>query len=173
MTPTTSETAVAVHRYLRPFLLHDMQLTGSLEICNPPPTNTDMDLVGLLRDASRSEHDGTIAPWLEKDGWILGGSISNKPHQWCFSWKKDDVNILLTPYPGAYHKCLLATSLVKRFNLTRKEDRIILSHAQMFNETIEQTLEHIKQFKWGAAFSSGNHVPDDKIILDDQQYNPF
>jgi hypothetical protein len=94
--------------------------TGSRYICNPAPMDTDLDMMVLVTEGALNyvEDDLIIA------GFKLGGSEDFESN-WC-SFKKDDLNILVTDDQEYYVKFREATEEAKRLNLLNKKDRIKL-----------------------------------------------
>lgn len=100
---------------------------GSRVTCLPPPQNTDEDFL-ILSAADRSED-------LERLGFECAGTpgfyTGNDAGQFR-SWRRDDVNLILTPDPDFYHRFRVATALARRLNLLEKADRIALFQVVLY-----------------------------------------
>ena len=112
--------------------------TGSRVICNPPPTNTDDDYM-LLVDQDLVEK---FEARLLEDGFTLGGSmkytrqpkpleaypscedIKSRTGNVFHSYKKGDLNLIVTCSPDYYKNFAKATMLARELNLIKKEQRI-------------------------------------------------
>lgn len=102
------------------------QATGSAFVCDPPVTDTDIDILVLLTpDAAADDFLGD----LEKAGWVLGGSsveaLAEAGDEFQ-SYRKGKLNLILTARPQYFARLKLATLMAKQFNLTKKRDRIAL-----------------------------------------------
>lgn len=103
---------------------------GSRVTCNPAPTDTDEDYLVLV-DADT---------WLNRFkifegglGFKYGGSEVNILSGNDFdSWRKGEINIIVTSKIEFYYKFLAATSVGKRLNLLDKSDRIALFQAVLY-----------------------------------------
>lgn len=102
-------------------------LVGSRVICDPPPTDTDQDILVLVTRIPFEE--------LAKDGWVLGGSeiLARKSDgEYAFvSFKKGELNYIITTSKAFYNHFWTATMLAKKYNLLDKNDRIELFDAIM------------------------------------------
>lgn len=99
---------------------------GSRATCNPPPTDTDEDYLVLVKDA----HDAV------KNLTALGFEFDNEKYKGLgplgfVSLRFGDLNYIVTQDKDFFDGFLSASYLAKRFNLTRKEDRIALFDAVM------------------------------------------
>lgn len=103
----------------------DYFLTGSREICSPPVMNTDIDYC-LLVSKSDFIFFRTI---LAQNGWEQGGSYVYMENNCSFSFRREDINLIVITDPTEFKKWRTATQLAKRFNLTDKEDRVALFRA--------------------------------------------
>jgi len=118
--------------------------TGSRVICDPPPTDTDEDYILLIPVAVL----GPLASHLLTEGYTKGGSLgpvegspfllseheynsdgSVKTEGLFQSWKKGELNIILTANEQYFDDFVRATFLAKALNLTDKEDRVTLFRA--------------------------------------------
>jgi hypothetical protein len=131
----------------------DILPTGSSIICDPPITNTDVDYLCLLSPKVLTP----LEKELFAQNWFIGGSLENtqlKLSQNIFpefteelfpplkeypdfftgdgifrSWKKGEINLILTCSPEYFSNFTKATRLAKKLNLLKKEDRISLFEA--------------------------------------------
>lgn len=110
-------------------------LVGSRVTCDPPPTDTDQDILVLVDafafNAKRRE--------LSAAGWELGGSqvnigdMEDPAEMGSFvSYRLGELNLILTSDGVYYEKFLAATSVAKRLNLLNKEDRIAVFEAVLY-----------------------------------------
>ena len=118
--------------------------TGSRVICDPPPTDTDEDYILLIPVADL----GPLATHLVIEGYTKGGSLESfegspfllSEHEYNSdgsvkteglfqSWKKGELNIILTANEQYFDDFVRATFLAKALNLTDKEDRVTLFRA--------------------------------------------
>lgn len=93
--------------------------TGSNYICNPPVTNTDIDTMYYVYNMPLASE------WLEQHGWIRSGVNEYATDAWR-SYRKGNLNALITNDITHYAKFYHATELAKSMNLLDKEDRIAL-----------------------------------------------
>lgn len=115
MTTDKEELPVDIPNYVAHFA------TGSRVICNPPPTDTDLDIMILVdKGALDYVHDDLINYY----DYELGGSYVEES-QWR-SYKKDHFNLLFTDDPDYFEKFRQATTKAKELNLLKKEERIKL-----------------------------------------------
>ena len=97
--------------------------TGSRAICVPSPTDTDDDYLVLAK------------PWLEDilkgQGWCkesadrYGTSVFH-------SWRKDDINLIVTQDCEFFRKFELATKVAAAMNVSSKKDRVTLFKAILY-----------------------------------------
>lgn len=114
--------------YLKKFetILIDSLHTGSRVICNPAPTDTDDDWIILVGEGGEK----FVKSELEKDGFELGGSFDQDESGGDFySYKKGDLNIILTTDEDFIQNSRRATLLCRELNLLKKEDRITVFRA--------------------------------------------
>ncbi len=106
-------------------------MVGSRATCNPPPTKTDRDYLILLHTefsmadfARQLKADGFS---LDKGGTYMGPeSVPNGQESQFYSFRKGDLNLIVTRSYIFHNKFLKATTLAKQFNLLKKVDRIAL-----------------------------------------------
>lgn len=107
---------------------------GSRITCNPPVTNTDEDFLILVRE----EKWEPLKSHLFSEGWVLDGSevsdaVNHLTKDERFnSFSCNGVNLIATRSEEFHKRFLAATSVVKKFNLLEKPDRIILFQAVLY-----------------------------------------
>ena len=103
--------------------------TGSRVICNPPILNTDEDWVALVRDGEALRG---IKKYLIADEWEQCGRdyeigpFNNKNNNRFVSFRKGEVNLIITDSAVTYDRYKVATRIATRLNLFNKEDRVAL-----------------------------------------------
>jgi hypothetical protein len=107
----------------------DIELVGSRVTCTPPPTDTDQDVLILVSPDRFWE----AVVHFENMGFELGGSHIEPAEDYPLdtwegfhSYKKDDVNVILTCCEEFFDKFMIATAIAAGMNLLLKEDRIKL-----------------------------------------------
>jgi len=118
------------------FLLADCKKTGktgSREICDPPVSNTDDDIVLLVDDIQSFSKKAIEA------GFEIGGSAPDSDlierqvaEQRFASLTCQDVNLIVVDNDEFFEKFMLATRVAKKLNLTQKGDRISLFQAVLY-----------------------------------------
>jgi hypothetical protein len=112
----------------------DQRTVGSRVTCQPPPTDTDIDVLVLVPR-------GPIHRIMQIDGWKKDGTKfeavnyvkkQNGYPNYFTSYRKDDVNLIITRHERFYHLFSLATDLAQRLNLLKKPDRIALFQAVLY-----------------------------------------
>lgn len=111
-------------------------LVGSRVTCSPPPTDTDQDVLCLVRN----DKIASLVGRLDGAGWVRGGSNArntNMGHVAGFdSYTKGDINLLLTADDNFHRRFLAATSVAKHLNLLVKADRIALFQAVLYGNPV-------------------------------------
>lgn len=105
----------------------DWHFTGSRFICDPAPTDTDLDLIVHVSDLYSCVVRATGA------GFELDGSIpENAVHSYAakenhfVSLKRGELNLICTQSASFYQKFVTATLEARRLNLLLKSERIAL-----------------------------------------------
>lgn len=100
---------------------------GSRATCDPAPENTDIDYLVLVKKRTCPV------------GWELDtGGVHYEPSEGEFnSWRKGNVNLIVTDSYFFYDKFVVATKLAKRFNLLDKRDRIALFQGVLYGREYE------------------------------------
>lgn len=113
-----------------------LRAVGSRCTCDPPPMGTDQDW--LAQAPARASHLSLLRACLEATGWT-----SARDHQSAMqrgerypdefeSWRRDEDNLILALHSGFYDSFMVASYLARRLNLLRKEDRIALFQAVLY-----------------------------------------
>lgn len=148
---------INVYELVREGVFKEAFQTGSRYICNPPPMDTDDDYMCLV-----SSLDATHRILTDK-GCELGGSLSpvetssdmtdlifEADFSDFYSYRKGDINIIITDNTVYFDKFKFATELAKRLNLLKKEDRITLFNGVM-NEHIDGYYQPVRPIDWGVT----------------------
>lgn len=100
--------------------------TGSRYICNPPPIDTDNDTIVLASEGYEEA--------LSADGFDYTMSEVDYGTQGLFlSWRKGENNYIVTTDEEFYNRFVKATNLAKLLNLLRKEHRVALFQAILYD----------------------------------------
>lgn len=159
--------------------------TGSRVICDPAPKDTDDDYLFLT-------FEGAVDAFLEKlqkEKWVRGGSVHDGGNRksliiqdWSQgfegidygrvfrSYKKDDLNFIITLDPVYFKKFSLATGLAKKLNLLEKSERVDLF------ETIVRDVQHpleLNERRWWQNVFVGRDIQQalaaqDRVVLLDE-----
>lgn len=107
---------------------------GSRVTCSPPPTDTDQDYLVVVPD--EDEKVGTAVEILHENSFNWEGSEHYQMAADNFmSWRKGDVNLIVTRNNEFARKHKAATALAKRLNLMDKADRVALFQAVLYGNT--------------------------------------
>lgn len=121
-----------------------VMLCGSRVTCVPAPTDTDQDIIVLVKDIEATavracahskaydKYNNSVARPLVDAGFVCGGSGSDDDE--FESWTKGDINLILTADPEFYDRFVAATTVARRLNLLDKEDRKALFRAVLYSE---------------------------------------
>lgn len=102
---------------------------GSRVTCDPAPTDTDIDV--LVRVKIRRP-DAVAALGFDLDS----SGKHYEPSEGQFnSWRRGNLNLIVTDDREFYDRFALATHLAKAFNLLEKRDRIALFQAVLYRRT--------------------------------------
>lgn len=112
---------------------------GSRVTCNPAPDTSDHDYL-VYADGDDGILSQVVAI-LSTAGFEWEGN--SKHYQHCgdegfMSWRKDQLNLIVTKNPGFARRHKLATQVCKELNLMNKADRIRLFQAILY-EAVEDT----------------------------------
>lgn len=107
---------------------------GSRVMCNPAPTDTDDDYDYVFLMPSNDALQ-TLNSELSKD-WTLGGSkaIHNQGNNIFYSWKKNELNVIVTANYEWFNKMYCATKVCAVLNEPSKERRVMIFKAIVYGE---------------------------------------
>lgn len=111
-------------------------LVGSRVTCNPPPTNTDQDVLVLT---DKDLFDTHLKPRLVEHNFDNDGSDCGDISEYLGaeeltfqSFSHGDLNLIITFSDQFYRRFLAATSIAKMLNLMSKDHRIALFQAVLY-----------------------------------------
>lgn len=109
------------------------QQTGSTVICSPPPTDTDVDYVCVVKgEDALSEAVAELSNAGFKAD--MGDHYQDLMAYGFISWKRERDNIILTKNADFYDRHCLATKVCKRLNLLEKAARIVVFQAILYSK---------------------------------------
>lgn len=116
--------------------LLSLAFVGSRVTCDPPPTNTDLDVLVYVRDLA------LVTDSLVRAGFGHDGSDISDHHDFDWnskfrSYSRGEVNLIITDDEDFHRRFLAASSVAKRLNLLRKEDRVALFQAVLYGNACE------------------------------------
>lgn len=104
---------------------------GSRVTCNPPPVDTDRDFLVVMPDDH--EKISAIVSSLDAAGFRWEGSEHYQDAAGDFmSWRRDDVNLIVTRNAVFATRHRAATYVCTRLNLQNKPDRIAVFQAVLY-----------------------------------------
>lgn len=105
----------------------EIELVGSRVTCNPPPMDTDQDILVLIKSRRLREAQA----YLVEKGFESGPDCSRSNDSEFYSYKNEtaDINFILTTKREYFDRFMAATTVAKRFNLLNKDDRVALFEA--------------------------------------------
>ena len=98
-------------------VVQDSFSTGSRIICNPPPMDTDLDVVVLV-DSSAAVVD------LEALGYVVDSSCSEYEDTATVPMRKGHVNLIVMWDKETFVRWRLATDVARELNLIDRNDRL-------------------------------------------------
>ena len=99
---------------------------GSRVTCNPPPTDTDRDVLCVVH-SQRLFVFAALGRGFEPCGYVPPGADVTDVDGLAFvAMRRGDDNLIITDKPWFATKFLIATQLAAKLNLLRKEDRVTL-----------------------------------------------
>ncbi len=104
---------------------------GSRVTCEPPPVDTDEDWLVQLLDNDRKVSDA-VSTLTQNDFRWEGSEHYQSAAGTFMSWRKGNLNLIVTRDAGFAGRHRAATSICKRLNLLRKEDRIAVFQAVLY-----------------------------------------
>lgn len=127
-----------------PFIRHAERycLVGSRVTCNPPPLDTDQDVLVEVHSCNRI----AMEDQMRQEGYTFEGSAPTDvatglgdvmdPQRVFTSMRKGSMNYILTSDPDFYQRFTAATELAKRFNVLAKADRIAIFQAVLYGNVV-------------------------------------
>lgn len=104
---------------------------GSRVTCDPPKLDTDRDFLVVIPDVPSTISE--IIRALEDAGFYWEGSIHYQDAASNFmSWRRDDLNLIVTSNAEFATRHRAATFVCKRLNLPSKQDRITVFQAVLY-----------------------------------------
>jgi len=110
---------------------------GSRVTCNPPPTDTDQDILVLvdrlepfIMTAYQARFD--VAGSVPVEQWLT------TPTTLFASLTRGELNLICTETPDFYNRFMAASSVAKRLNLMQKADRIALFQAVLYGAACDE-----------------------------------
>lgn len=132
-------------------------LCGSRVTCLPAPTDTDQDVIVLVRNIESSvchvvaesmveaaAQYCDLRNTLQEKGWELGGSGDCEDS--FESWTRGDINLILVSDIEFYDRFVAATTVCAELNLMSKEDRRMVFRAVLYSENAYMPAEDGKRF---------------------------
>lgn len=112
-------------------------LVGSRVTCNPAPVDTDQDILVLADQARRDDLLQHLADCeYDHAGSDVSDSINFDPNSPFRSYSLGEINVIVTWSDEFHGRFLAATSVAKKLNLLRKEDRIDLFQAVLYGNAV-------------------------------------
>lgn len=109
------------------------ELVGSRVTCDPAPTDTDQDVLLLIDPEDlHSMVDMMIDEGFELDGSEVDDEFAIDEESAFQSYSYGDLNLIITGSEKFFGRFMAATSVAKRLNLLRKEDRVALFQAVLY-----------------------------------------
>lgn len=109
------------------------RLVGSRVTCIPPPSDTDQDVLLLVKSECWDELIETlIVNGMDHDGSDVNDPEISDGVDYFQSYSLGDINLILTKSIGFYQKFMAATHVAKSLNLLNKSDRIMLFQAVLY-----------------------------------------
>jgi len=110
---------------------------GSRVTCNPPPTDTDQDILVLVDELQPFALKACAA------GFDLAGSAPvehwlTTPTTLFASLTRGELNLICTETADFYNRFMAASSVAKRLNLMQKADRIALFQAVLYGAACDE-----------------------------------
>lgn len=112
------------------------KFVGSRVTCNPPPLDTDQDVLVLVRIG----HLAVMELKILEDGFVKEGSLPAEADTQAgkdnvfHSYRKGDMNYIVTTDEAFYQRFSTATELARKYNLMEKSDRIQLFQAVLYGK---------------------------------------
>lgn len=112
------------------------QFVGSRITCNPPPLDTDQDVLVLVHQSNHAEMERKIleAGFVKEGSLPADSSIDAAACNVFHSYRKCDMNYIVTTDGAFYQRFSTATELARKYNLMEKSDRIQLFQAVLYGK---------------------------------------
>lgn len=117
------------------------ELVGSRITCNPPPEDTDQDVLVFVDSenadyfVSRMKNAGFN---VELGEGYAEDALNSGEEDRFQSYRLGDVNLIVTVDERFYNRFSAATAMAKRANLMQKEERIALFQAVLYGNSPAQ-----------------------------------
>lgn len=110
----------------------EVEPCGSRVTCSPAPTDTDQDFL-ILTPAENAVVSKVVGKLSDADfKWEGSEHYQTVAATHFMSWRKGDVNLIVTASKGFAKKHRAATSVCKRLNLLEKPDRVAVFQAVLY-----------------------------------------
>ena len=110
------------------------EFVGSRVTCSPPPADTDLDVL-------------VLDEFYDPQKWEDLGFTIESPHNPDYgpdvlftSYRRGDINLIVTDEHDFYELFLVATRLCKSLNLMQKQNRVTLFKFILYNELPRRTV---------------------------------
>ena len=125
-------------------LLHNagcvIERCGSRVTCDPAPTDTDQDWLVVVPNNSADISSAVENLSMSGFQWEGGEHYQSAAGNF-MSWRKADVNLIVTANTDFAEKHRAATHICKRLNLLNKPDRIAVFQAVLYAAKYEEKAE--------------------------------
>ncbi len=105
---------------------------GSRRTCNPPPMDTDDDYLLIVADHYAFRNSVLAAGFRVGGSAFLDAAQPLDADMRFSSYVLGDLNLIVTEDRVFYDRFMAATSVAKRLNLLKKDDRIALFQAVLY-----------------------------------------
>jgi hypothetical protein len=113
---------------------------GSRVTCSPPPDGSDEDYLVLFSPSVRIHEVMVTRGWDVDGSRIPDDTNYTRPEDRFLSYRRGDVNVILTCSATFFNRFMAASSVAKRLNLLDKADRIALFRAVLYAEGCDEAL---------------------------------
>lgn len=121
-----------------PYTAHIMEyrFVGSRVTCNPPPLNTDQDVLLLIWPSNLQNFERKLLEdgFVQEDSNPTEMNASIDKESVFHSYRKGDMNYIVTTDEAFYQRFSTATELARKYNLMEKPDRIQLFQAVLYGK---------------------------------------
>lgn len=126
---------------------------GSRITCDPAPQNTDEDYlcyIGPLDQANLNKNLERIG--FDAESMATYEDDSGEHNAVFMSYRRDDVNLIVTAKKEFFDKFMLATYVAKTLNLLQKEQRITLFQAILY------------QHRWSGPIEMMSEIGEEHVL---------